>query len=332
MSRIDQSMSGPDDSAGVPRDRWGPPDIISRHEAKLRPVPAAPIGVLRVAHEVWQLGSRNSRFAAPHHTLMLVRAGRLRVESSGGTFERGKGHLIILPVGRRRTHEVLARLDCLLFDATGPLLAAHLRALAPDGLGAVRLTRGEAAWLWELWQGAQQGAPHAGEAVGEALVGLLAVLRLRSDEPRGGGAGARLVRRAMELLAGGWRGHVGAHGLARDLGVHPDHLARCFRRHAGCGLAEHLLRLRMQQAMRALAAGQSCAAVAAQVGYADAFAFSKAFRRHTGVAPSRWPPAGPAEAPPAADGRSDGPGRAPSGSSRPAAVPRAPLPGSIRRR
>ena len=76
--------------------------------------------------------------------------------------------------------------------------------------------------------------------------------------------------------------------LARraDLGV--EQLRRLCRRHHGTSPVQYLTRLRMRRAAALLATGdRDIGQVAEAVGYANAFAFSTAFRRHHGVPPSR---------------------------------------------
>jgi AraC-like DNA-binding protein len=76
--------------------------------------------------------------------------------------------------------------------------------------------------------------------------------------------------------------------LARRLGVSAPSLRRHFVRATGLPPRAWIERQRMAQAERLLLAGRPVAAVAEAVGYADAFHFSRVFRRVTGTAPSRW--------------------------------------------
>ncbi|MFW5844972.1 MAG: helix-turn-helix domain-containing protein [Planctomycetota bacterium] len=48
------------------------------------------------------------------------------------------------------------------------------------------------------------------------------------------------------------------------------------------------MRLKMRHAAECLAAGQAVADTASACGYGDADVFSKAFRRHFGLPPTRW--------------------------------------------
>jgi AraC-like DNA-binding protein len=76
--------------------------------------------------------------------------------------------------------------------------------------------------------------------------------------------------------------------LARHVGMSRSSLADCFRTTVGTPPGEYVTAVRMQRA-RAMLHGRdaSVAEVAASVGYASEAAFSRAFKRTTGVPPSR---------------------------------------------
>ena len=77
--------------------------------------------------------------------------------------------------------------------------------------------------------------------------------------------------------------------LAREVGVHPSHLARVVRKHWGCTLGEYARRLRLEAACRALIAGRrTLAEIALDVGFADQSHFTRAFRAAVGLTPSEF--------------------------------------------
>jgi AraC-like DNA-binding protein len=94
------------------------------------------------------------------------------------------------------------------------------------------------------------------------------------------------VRRALTLMhersAHPWT----LDELAQQAGLSRTALAERFRGAVGDTPLNHLRVLRMQRAMRLLAeTDHKLEAVAAQVGYQDAFSFSKVFKRTVGVSP-----------------------------------------------
>lgn len=75
--------------------------------------------------------------------------------------------------------------------------------------------------------------------------------------------------------------------VAAELGFSPIYLSRLFKRFAGSGAYRYLLRLRMNHAAELiLERGLQVNAVAERLRYADAFQFSRAFKRVYGVPPS----------------------------------------------
>jgi transcriptional regulator GlxA family with amidase domain len=76
--------------------------------------------------------------------------------------------------------------------------------------------------------------------------------------------------------------------LARRADLSAEQLRRLCLRHHGTAPMQYLTRLRMRRAAALLATGdRDIAQVGQAVGYANAFAFSTAFRRHHGVPPTR---------------------------------------------
>ncbi len=97
------------------------------------------------------------------------------------------------------------------------------------------------------------------------------------------------VGRAVALLHGnparGWT--IGE--LARETGVSRSVLAARFMRLIGCPPMQYLTRWRVQLAARLLADGPGkVATVAREVGYESEAAFSRGFKRLTGVSPAGW--------------------------------------------
>jgi AraC family transcriptional regulator len=77
--------------------------------------------------------------------------------------------------------------------------------------------------------------------------------------------------------------------VAKRHGVHPVHVARCFRRRFGCAPSEYVRRLRIDWASEALRRTDAgIATVARDAGYADQSHFTRQFRRATGVTPARY--------------------------------------------
>ncbi len=77
--------------------------------------------------------------------------------------------------------------------------------------------------------------------------------------------------------------------LAAAAGLSVPRFAQLFRQLTGCSAIEYLQRQRMQRACQRLAASETpVAEIAAEVGYADAFYFTRCFTRTMGYSPRRY--------------------------------------------
>lgn len=76
--------------------------------------------------------------------------------------------------------------------------------------------------------------------------------------------------------------------LARRLGISAMHLNRVFRRFAGRPPAAWLRDRRLDLAAARLDGGATIASIASDLGWSDPYAFSRAFRRRHGQAPTHW--------------------------------------------
>jgi AraC family transcriptional regulator len=97
------------------------------------------------------------------------------------------------------------------------------------------------------------------------------------------------LNRALELLHESFRDAPTLEDIATQVGVHPIHLSRVFRKHYGCTMAEFMNRLRVQFVCRALAGGwPDLATIAGDAGFADQSHLSRIFKSCTGQTPGRF--------------------------------------------
>jgi AraC family transcriptional regulator len=93
--------------------------------------------------------------------------------------------------------------------------------------------------------------------------------------------------RAQELLHARFSETVRLADVAREVAVHPAHLARVFKGHFGISVGGYVRRLRLDWAAVELERSDtSLAGVALTAGFADQSHFTRVFRRHTGFTPS----------------------------------------------
>ena len=77
--------------------------------------------------------------------------------------------------------------------------------------------------------------------------------------------------------------------VAKSVGVHPVYLASTFRKYYGCTLGEHVRRLRIERACRALGTSDApITEVAVTAGFADHSHLCKTFKKLTGLTPAAY--------------------------------------------
>ena len=107
------------------------------------------------------------------------------------------------------------------------------------------------------------------------------IIRQKTDDRRL----TQLWKHVDARLASPWTNQA----LAELAGMSCEHLRRLCQQHYGCSPMKRVTWMRMQRAMVLLTGeGESIGQVALRVGYGNPFAFSTAFKRHTGVAPSLY--------------------------------------------
>ena len=95
------------------------------------------------------------------------------------------------------------------------------------------------------------------------------------------------LRRARDYLDAHCSDAIGLAGLAREVGVHPAHLAQEFRRHFGCSVGEYVRERRLDLAHRLLSTtDRSIGEIAIEAGFADHSHLTRAFRLRSGSTPS----------------------------------------------
>lgn len=97
------------------------------------------------------------------------------------------------------------------------------------------------------------------------------------------------LRDACDAIRARLREPLALAAVAREIGVHPTHLARMFRRRLGVTPGQYLRRLRLERATSLLAeTNQPLAEVAAEAGFYDQSHMTNVLRRGTGLTPAGY--------------------------------------------
>ena len=76
--------------------------------------------------------------------------------------------------------------------------------------------------------------------------------------------------------------------IAARAHIDRSYLSREFKKRFGSTVRDYIIKQRIDAAGRLLSEGYTVAETAHIVGYADAFTFSKAFKKHTDTTPSKY--------------------------------------------
>ena len=102
------------------------------------------------------------------------------------------------------------------------------------------------------------------------------------------GFGDPRLARSLAALNGDLKQHWTLDSLAVLAGMSRSNFASRFSAVMGLTPAEYILNLRLGAAKESLLRGVSAKAAAAEAGFASQPAFTRAFRRATGLAPLQW--------------------------------------------
>jgi AraC family transcriptional regulator len=257
------------------------------------PVSQGSPAVLGRALEGWRVmladfppGLELPRHAHDRATLATVISGEFRKQLVGGGQECRPCTVLAEPAGERHANVFGprgARVVLLqpLDGQVDPRWAGVLcRPRATVDPGCVELARRI---------GAELSGPDDLSALalhGLTLELLVATARGAPSRPR---SRPPWLGRLEERLRAGFVRPPDMGSLAREVGLHPVHVARVFRSHYGTTVAGYVRRLRVAWAQeQLLRPGATMADVALASGFADQSHFARVFRRLLGVTPGQW--------------------------------------------
>ena len=125
-----------------------------------------------------------------------------------------------------------------------------------------------------------------------AVEGL--ILEVLVEASRAGGEGRvgrrpTWLRQAHDLIHDSVGQPLTLSSIAREVGIHPAHLARTFRAHYRRSIGDYIRRLRTERAARELSdSSASIAEIGLRSGFFDQSHFSRVFRDHTGLTPAAF--------------------------------------------
>jgi len=97
------------------------------------------------------------------------------------------------------------------------------------------------------------------------------------------------LERAVELLRESFRSALTLDGIAQQIGMHPIHLSRVFRKKYGCTMGDYVNRLRVQFACAEMSRGwPALTELALAAGFADQSHMGRVFKSKVGETPAKF--------------------------------------------
>ncbi|PWL64485.1 MAG: hypothetical protein DBY30_08510 [Verrucomicrobia bacterium] len=244
--------------------------------------PLARYGILAAARTAHFSGYYQSRSGADFHLAMYTVDGGARLSSESEKFSLVKNSFALIPAGC--SYELGSRPSgwkVVWFHISGDVPLPP-RVCVSASANCARLRGIFGIYEDEIYSSSPSG--QVLEPLAEAIFRLLG--RDISDAAeRARDADAELkILEVKNSLSRNWT----VAEASKFFGLPPKRLDALFKRRFFATFSKTLLAWRMDEARRILSsAGSTLSGAAAEVGYADAFCFSKAFKRHFGMPPGQ---------------------------------------------
>ncbi|MDV3441960.1 AraC family transcriptional regulator [Pseudomonas otitidis] len=237
-------------------------------------------------------GHRMLRLSPDDHLLIYCRAGQGWLETGDGRFDVAGGDLLVLPKGRMHAYGADLQRPWSIYwvHFEGELAADFLRFLGEPGLrriGAQPRLLADFDGLLGLRKHGLNPRHHVHAAHQlQALLTSLAVLPARGFLKSGRVLDVDAVQAVMRARL---HEQLNLDQLAAQFKLSRFHFAKTYRALTGHAPIQDFIQLKMAHACRLLDEGTlGVRQIAEQLGYEDAYYFSRLFRKVVGMAPSHY--------------------------------------------
>ena len=233
------------------------------------------VGGFEVSEVVFAPDRRLTWHSHPHSCLAVVTDGAVRKRFTQVEEDAADGTVVEMPAEER--HE----------DLFGRHGARIVVVESEDSPGTLRCFRDWSATVLAHRVSRELAQPDAYTPL--ALEGLALELKAAVARQRDNGHRVPRLDAVREMLVQDLSTPPSLSQIAREIGIHPSHLARTFRSQYGQSVGEYGRRLRLEWAAQRLARSEEAlASIADRAGFADQSHFTREFKRHYGVTPGRY--------------------------------------------
>jgi len=255
-------------------------ESLTYNGSLLRACDADGIGVYEVRYDA---GSAIARHAHPHAGFSVLLRGSLSEVYGRRSLDWSEGTVGFHPADEEHSNRTREGAHVLIVELAAEWLErARAESLRPER--SVVAGAGPLPWLGvRLLAEARLGDRASRLAVQGIALEMLAALAREGERDAGE---PPWLRRAGDLLRASFAESLSLAEVARRVDAPPVRLARAFRRAHGCSVGEYIRRLRVEEARRLLAGGDTpISEVAASSGFCDQAHLSRVFKRATGLTP-----------------------------------------------
>lgn len=215
------------------------------------------------------------------YEILLVLSGKVYLQEEGQTYTLEKNHLLLLSPGKRHGGTRSSRNVSFYW--------MHFTCDVCFGETHFILSEGDAASLFGLFRMLLHDVhtPFYPPSSAEYLTRLiLNEIHYLSDKQ---GHDRSIPHRAAEYVAANLAQRPTVPQVAEHFGYHPDYLCRLFRKTFGQSLKAFIAEQTLQQAKQLLRQPEiSMAEIARELGFESANLFTKFFKYHEGITPTRY--------------------------------------------
>lgn len=235
-----------------------------------------------------------------NHNIMLVYGGQAEYFCNGGAYTAKRGDLVYYKPGDARYARTFPgnpvkcfaadfQYACPVYrDGKWKMMHADLPFSFFQSITDVMLFSKLTDLFSELSKSALTAKDRFGRRERTVFTEILVLLFEYCGRNRCNYSDVRRVEKAINYMTENFTRRITLKELAGYAGVCPSYLGRIFKRITGRSTVDYLIEIRINRAKSLLRDGFSVSETSRLVGFNDIYYFSRAFKGHVGISPSKY--------------------------------------------